>query len=86
MIILTMKIASLNNILATRAKVKFAYRINFDSIAHSNLDAMTVWCEENCKGLWHSHNTYAIYWQFEDEKDAIMFMLRWGGSKGNSLR
>lgn len=81
-----MKIASLNDILATRAKATFAYRINFDRIPYDNLNTMNSWCENNCKGLWRGHNTYAIYWQFEDEKDAIMFMLRWGGSKGNTLK
>lgn len=47
---------------------------------------MEDWCGENCKGLWRSHSTYAIYWQFEEEKDAIMFMLRWGGASGNELK
>ena len=81
-----MKIASLNEILATRAKAKFAHRVNFDYIAYNNLDTMSKWCEDNCEGLWHVHHTHAIYWQFEEEKDAIMFMLRWGGSQGNKLK
>ena len=81
-----LKIASVNDILATRVRATFSHRINFDSIQLSNVEKMNAWCEENCQGLWRSERYYAIYWQFELEKDATMFMLRWGSAEGNKLR
>lgn len=81
-----MKIANVREIMATRARATFGYRINFDSINMDNLYKMKEWCEENCQGLWRNEQYYAIYWQFENEKDATMFMLRWGTAEGNKLK
>lgn len=75
---------SINEILATRAKTKFAYRIDFDTI--NEPDDMKKWCEERCSGIWRAHFQYATYFQFENETDALMFSLRWGGTQGKSLR
>lgn len=80
------KVASLSQILASRARATFRYRINFESIGYTNLTTMEQWCEENCKGLWRSHNTHALYFQFDDDYDATMFMLRWGGASGNTVK
>ena len=81
-----MRIASVQEILATRARATFPYRINFEKLGYTNLDPMKKWCEENCQGLWRNEQYYAIYWQFEDEKDATMFMLRWGTAEGNVVK
>ena len=81
-----LKVASVNEILATRARATFSYRINFDKLGYDNLPKMKAWCEEKCQGLWRSEQYYAIYWQFELEKDATMFMLRWGTAEGNKLK
>lgn len=81
-----MKIASMQEILATRMRAEFPYRINFHAIAYDNKEPMQEWCEKNCQGLWRNETYYAIYWQFELERDATMFMLRWGTAKGNELR
>ena len=77
---------NLSNVLATRARNIFAYRINFDKVGYDNVDKMKSWCETNCEGLWRSETYYAIYWQFEQERDATMFMLRWGTAEGNKLK
>jgi hypothetical protein len=81
-----MKIASVRDILATRARAVFPYRINFQSIGYEAVPKMKAWCETNCEGLWRSETHYALYFQFEEEKDATMFMLRWGSAEGNILR
>ena len=80
------KVATLNEILATRARAMFPYRINFNKVGHGNIDSMTEWCENNCKGLWRQETYHALYWQFSDDYDATMFMLKWGGAKGNVLK
>jgi hypothetical protein len=81
-----MRRASLQEIMATRACATFSCRINFDFIGLNNKHDMNRWCEEHCKGLWRSETFHALYWQFELEKDATMFMLRWGSAEGNKLR
>lgn len=80
------KTATLNEILASRARATFAYRVNFDRISYQNLEDMNKWCEQNCSGLWRGQSTYALYYQFENDHDAMMFMLRWGGASGNELK
>ncbi len=77
---------NLARILATRVRAEYSYRLNFESIGYNNLSKMEEWCDKNCHGLWRSHHTYAIYFQFELEKDATMFMLRWATADGNKLR
>jgi hypothetical protein len=78
--------ASIQEILATRSRATFSYRINFDAIGYNNLDPMREWCHENCEGLWRCETHHALYWQFEEERDAMMFTLRWSGSDGNKLK
>jgi hypothetical protein len=73
------KIATLDAILVTRAKIKFPYRINFDNITHNQIEEMAVWCINNCTDLWREEHYHALYFQFADERDAMMFMLKWGG-------
>jgi hypothetical protein len=81
-----MKTATLNNILATRARATFSHRINFQEVEYLTLPKMKEWCEENCTGLWRNEQVHAIYFQFENDHDATMFMLRWGGAEGNKLK
>ena len=81
-----LKTASLNEVMLTRAREIWSYRINFDYVSLENKQAMNQWCEQNCRGIWRSENYFALYWQFTDEQDATMFMLRWGGAKGNKLK
>ena len=80
------KVTTLNEILATRARAIFPYRINFDVIDYHNLSDMKQWCEDNCKGIWRCEHFHALYFQFSDDYDATMFMLRWGTANGNKLR
>jgi hypothetical protein len=47
---------------------------------------MRDWCSKNCDGLWRCETIHAIYWQFELEQEAMMFMLRWGSANGNKLK
>lgn len=81
-----MKPLDIRSVLATRARNMYPYRINFDSIGYENLPKMKQWCEENCQDIWDSHSKYALYFRFVDEKDATMFMLRWGSADGNKLK
>lgn len=81
-----MKIASVQEIMATRARATFSHRINFQEVGYETLPKMKEWCEEKCTGLWRCEQYYAIYFQFEQEKDATMFMLRWGTAEGNKLK
>jgi hypothetical protein len=73
------KIATLDAILVTRAKIKFPYRINFDGVTRNQIEEMSVWCINNCTDLWREEHYHALYFQFADERDAMMFMLKWGG-------
>lgn len=81
-----MKTATINDIMATRSRAIFSHRINFQTVGYETLPEMKQWCEDNCIGLWRNEQVHAIYWQFENEKDATMFMLRWGTSEGNKLK
>jgi hypothetical protein len=81
-----MKIASVQEVLATRARAIFPHRINFQTIGCETLPEMKQWCEINCKGIWRNEQVHAIYFQFSDDYDATMFMLRWGGAEGNQLK
>ena len=79
-------ISDIKTILATRARATFSHRINFDKVGYTTLPKMKEWCEEKCEGLWRCESTHALYFQFEEERDATMFMLRWGGAEGNQLK
>jgi hypothetical protein len=81
-----MRLASVQEIMATRARAVFSHRINFDNIKLGNVGLMTAWCQENCTGLWREESYHALYFQFEESRDATMFMLRWGGADGNKLK
>ncbi len=76
------KVGSLNEILGTRSRAVFPYRINFDQIQLAQITEMADWCTRNCKGLWREEHYYALYFQFENDYDAVMFMLKFGG-RGN---
>ena len=78
--------SKINEILATRARATFDYRINFDKIGYETLPTMKEWCEENCTGLWRSQTLHALYFQFENERDAKMFMLRSATADGNQIK
>jgi hypothetical protein len=47
---------------------------------------MKQWCEDNCKSIWRCEHFHALYFQFENDYDATMFMLKWGTKEGNKLR
>jgi hypothetical protein len=80
------RIATLNELLATRTRAVFPYRVNFDQVGYSTLPEMRAWCENSCKGIWRVEHVHALYFQFSDDYDATMFMLRWGGAEGNKLK
>jgi hypothetical protein len=73
-------------LLNTRVRQRWNYRINFDRITHGNENLMNQWCEKNCEGSWNSETKFSLYWQFDSERDAMMFKLRWGTANGNQLR
>jgi hypothetical protein len=81
-----LRVGSVNEILATRSRATFSHRINFDTIGYESLDPMREWCKDNCTGLWRLEHVHALYFQFENDRDATMFMLRWGGAEGNKLK
>jgi len=81
-----MRNANIQEILVTRARTQFSHRINFDNIKLGNVALMCKWCEQNCTGLWREENYHALYFQFEESRDATMFMLRWGSADGNKLK
>ena len=72
------KIANLREVLATRTRQTFPYRINFNQISIAELDEMKNWCEEKCKGVWRCESYHALYFQFEDDYDAMLFNLKFG--------
>ena len=76
------KLGSINEVLSTRARAVFPYRVNFNQITVAQVEEMAVWCINNCKELWREEHYHALYFQFTDERDAMMFMLKFGG-RGN---
>jgi hypothetical protein len=80
------RVGTLREILASRSRATFSHRINFQKVSYETLPKMKEWCNDNCEGLWRNEQTHAIYFQFEDSKDATMFMLRWGNTDGNELK
>ena len=82
MVMAKTRVATLNELLATRARAVFPYRVNFDQIQLSQITEMADWCINNCKELWREEHYHALYFQFTDERDAMMFMLKFGG-RGN---
>ena len=76
------KVSTLGELLATRARATFPYRVNFNNITHNQIEEMAVWCINNCKALWREEHFHALYFQFADDQDAMMFMLKFGG-RGN---
>ena len=73
------KVATLSELLATRARAVFPYRVNFNQITVAQVEEMAVWCINNCRGLWREEHHHALYFQFENDYDAMMFMLKFGG-------
>jgi hypothetical protein len=86
MVMVKTKVGSLNEILGTRSRAVFPYRINFDTIGYEQLPKMKQWCEDNCKSIWRCEHFHALYFQFENDYDATMFMLKWGTKEGNKLK
>ena len=80
------KTASLEEVLATRAKAVFLHRVNFQTVGYDNIEPMKYWCRDNCQGLWRCETHHALYWQFELDRDAMIFMLRWGTAEGNKIK
>lgn len=78
------KIATLGQLLATRVKVTWPYRINLRVNSAAELDKMRDWCENHAKGKWRVSTEFIDYFQFQDDADAVMFMLKFGGSRGVS--
>jgi len=81
-----LKVGSVNEILATRSRATFSYRINFETVGYETLPKMKAWCEDNCRGLWRCQTVHALYFQFDNDHDAMMFMLKFGGDSGNTLK
>jgi hypothetical protein len=73
------KVASLNDILATRMKMSFKYRVDFSTFGYEDFHKAKEWCETNCEGIWHIESVHALYFQFDSERDVTMFMLKWSG-------
>jgi hypothetical protein len=86
MVMANTKVGTLSEILSTRSRAVFPYRINFETVDLDVLTKMEMWCEENCLGLWRCEKFFALYFQFENDHDATMFMLRWGTAEGNKLK
>jgi hypothetical protein len=86
MVMAKTKIGTIHEILSTRARATFPYRVNFSEIKLAQVEEMAVWCINNCKGLWREEHHHALYFQFEDDYDAMMFMLKFGASEGTKLK
>lgn len=73
------KVGSMNEILGTRVKIKYPHRVDFNTgLTNGKIDDIKKWCDDNCKGIWNLHTAWACYIQFTDERDALLFALRWG--------
>jgi hypothetical protein len=82
MVMAKTKLGTIDEVLSTRVRAVFPYRVNFDQINVAQIEEMAVWCINNCRALWREEHYHALYFQFEDDYDAMMFMLKFGG-RGN---
>ncbi len=82
MVMAKTRVGTIDEVLSTRVRAVFPYRVNFDQITHAQVEEMAVWCINNCRALWREEHYHALYFQFEDDYDAMMFMLKFGG-RGN---
>jgi hypothetical protein len=80
------KTATIEDVLATRMRSEWPYRVNFDQIGYHALDEMKQWCEKNCQGQYRFEHVHALYFQFKEERDAFLFKLRWSTAEGNVLK
>ena len=76
----------IEDVLATRMRSEWPYRVNFDQIGYPALDDMKLWCEKNCQGQYRFEFVHALYFQFKEERDAFLFKLRWSTAEGNVLK
>lgn len=74
------KIATLDEIMSTRVKQQWMYRVDV-TVTSEEMDKMTAWCETNARGAWRVNTRFIEYFQFEKDSDAMMFMLKFGGSQ-----
>ncbi len=74
------KIATLEEILATRVKQQWMYRVDINANTHE-LKEMSDWCQTKTTGKWRYNERIVDYFQFENDSDAMMFMLKFGGRK-----
>lgn len=72
-------VGTLNEILATRVKMEFQHRVDFAKYPYEEFHRAKQWCKDNCKGIWNIESTHALYFQFDNDTDAMMFMLKWSG-------
>lgn len=72
------KVGNLANILASRVKVYYPHRVDFTpyNFPYDRITEMREWCGSNCQGRWHSHTTHALYFQFDNDRDALLFTLK----------
>jgi len=82
MVMAKTRLGTIDQVLSTRVRAVFPYRVNFDQINVAQIEEMAVWCINNCRALWREEHYHALYFQFEDDYDAMMFMLKFGG-RGN---
>lgn len=81
-----LRIASVREIMSTRARATYSHRVNFQTVGYTTVHDMNRWCEDHCSGLWRSETVHAVYWQFELERDALVFTLKWATAQGNILK
>ena len=77
---MSLKIATLESIIATRVKQAWQYRVDINATREER-NKMVAWCHSNVKGAWRSNEVFVDYFHFENDADAMMFMLKFGGSK-----
>ena len=79
--------ADLDHILITRVRATFRHRVDFERIDPRKIDEIKRWCETNCRDIWrfsHSHRASGGYFQFDNDQDVMMFVLKWGSQGGVS--
>ena len=64
----------------TRVKQHWMYRVDINA-SREERNKMIAWCNSNVKGAWRNSEVFVDYFQFEEDADAMMFMLKFGGSK-----
>ena len=65
---------TLETLMESRVAYKWPYSV---PVGRHDVKSLSDWCEANCQFQWR-RDPWEQTWLFQDEKDAMLFTLKWG--------